>query len=106
MNEAFEELFRATWSVPGGRPLPSVWRDRSGPRRRSPSALELVDRSLQANALDIRALNLRAALLRHLGKEREALAQIGGDGADRRPLDARLLAERWLTSREASDAKP
>ena len=33
-----------------------------------PAALELVDRSLEANALNPRALNLKAAVLRHLGR--------------------------------------
>jgi len=65
-----------------------------------------VDRSLEANALDLRALNLRAALLRHLDRPDDALAQLAQTAQRTDPLDVRLLAERWLVTRDAGDARP
>ena len=38
-----------------------------------PAALRFAEQSLQANALNIRALTLKAAVLRHLGRSQEAL---------------------------------
>ena len=40
------------------------------------AALELTVRSLESNALNPRALNLKAAVLRHLGHPREVLEAV------------------------------
>ena len=60
------------------------------------AALDDLDRSLDANALNIRALTLKAAVLRHLDRTEEALAVLNLASQKTDPLDVRLMAERWL----------
>jgi tetratricopeptide (TPR) repeat protein len=55
-----------------------------------------VRHSLDANELNLRALTLNAALLRHAGRAKEALAVLEFATHKTDPLDVRLLAERWL----------
>ena len=70
--------------------------------------LDLLDRSLEANSLNIKALNLKVAALRHseprsggkypvAGKMLEALA-LATRKSD--PLDVRVMAERWLMTND------
>ena len=69
------------------------------------AALDFVDRSIDANALNIRALNLKAAVLRHLGRPKEALAVLASAARKADPLDVRSMAERWLASKTPAAAK-
>jgi len=62
-------------------------------------------RSIDANALNIRALNLKAALLRHAGRSKEALAVLATAHRRTDPLDVRSMAERWLAAKTAENAK-
>ena len=104
-DAAFDRFYKATWNAP--------WRDMSyyslaeiaAGRGEFDNALELVNRSLDANALNIRALNLKAALLRHLGKKEEALQVLATVRERTDPLDVRMMAERWLLTKSAADAK-
>ena len=105
-DAAFDAFYKATWSA--------AWRaagyyslaEIASMRGEVPAALDLADRALEANGLNIRALNLKAALLRHAGRPKEALEVLktAVDRAD--PLDVRTLAERWLAtgSRKAGRA--
>ena len=110
-DQAFESLFKATWSeawraasyyslaeiaclrAASGSALDPV--DHRAPWL---TALDLVDHSLEANALNIRGLTLKAAILRHLGRGKAALAVLDVAEHLSDPLDVRLLAERWLAS--------
>ena len=69
------------------------------------AALDLVDRSIDSNALNIRAQNLKAALLRHLGRPNEALQVLARRRTRLDPLDVRSMAERWLASKDPAAAK-
>jgi tetratricopeptide (TPR) repeat protein len=100
LEEAFDAFYKATWS--------EAWRDpayvalaeiatRRGDLR---AALEYVERSLNADALNIRALTLKAALLRHTGRPKDALATLVLAGQVD-PLDVRVMSERWLADRKA-----
>lgn len=102
--EAFEMLHRATWS--------SSWRaagyfalaEIALQRGDFSAALNYVNRSLNAEALNVRGLNLKAAALRHLHQPesaREALA--AAHAID--PLDVRTWAELWLIDRRPTDAE-
>jgi tetratricopeptide (TPR) repeat protein len=105
-DEAFDALYKSTWSF--------AWRaagyyelaEIATRRGDLAQALDLADRSLQANALNIRALNLKAALLRHLGRPSEALQALGEASRIADPLDVRTMAERWLVARDPVAAKP
>ncbi len=103
-DEAYKHLFKATWSM--------AWRAASyyslaeiaAARGDYATALELVDHSIDANALNIRAQNLKAALLRHERRPKEALEVLAtAHRAD--PLDVRSMAERWLANKSPEAAK-
>lgn len=103
-DEAFSLLQKATWNL--------AWRaagyyeaaEIAAARGDLARALACADRSLEANALNVRALNLKAALLRHLGRKDAALAALA-DAHRIDPLDARTMSERWLLTRQEDDAR-
>ena len=72
------------------------WRKSPPGVAETPGALDLVNHSLDANALNVRALTLKAALLRQLRRPKEALAVVRLAARQTDPLDAGLMAERWL----------
>jgi tetratricopeptide (TPR) repeat protein len=65
----------------------------------------MVDRSLDANALNIRAYSLKASLLRILGRNDEALKLLAFAREKTDPLDVRLMAEQWLLTKDPKLAK-
>jgi tetratricopeptide (TPR) repeat protein len=105
VDEAFTTLYKATWSAAWRDPAYFGLAELACRRGELSAALELVDRALDANALNIRALTLKAALLRHLDRKKEALAVL--DTAQQRvdPLDVRVMAERWLLTGKRDAAK-
>ncbi len=104
-DEAFDVLSRSTWSF--------AWRaagyyelaEIATQRGNLAQAMDLVNRSVQANTLNIRALNLKAAILRHLGRQAEAQRVLAAVMQDADPLDVRTMAERWLITRDPAAAK-
>lgn len=105
-DEAYEFLEKSTWNL--------AWRaagyyeaaEIACLRGELTTAEELVDRSLEANALNLRALSLKAAVLRNLGRPKEALQTLATARRITDPLDARLMAEQWLATRSPADAQP
>jgi tetratricopeptide (TPR) repeat protein len=103
-DEAYNHLYSATWNL--------NWRaagyygtaEIASMRGDFAAALDFVDRSLDHNALNIRALNLKAAVLRHLERRDEALQVLATAHRRTDPLDVRSMAESWLISKSA-DAK-
>ncbi len=100
-DEAYKYLYLATWNLNwraagyyGLAEIASMRSDFAG-------ALDFVDRSLDHNALNIRALNLKAAVLRHLGRSDEALQALATAHRRADPLDVRTMAESWLISKSA-----
>jgi tetratricopeptide (TPR) repeat protein len=104
-EEAFAAFYKATWSAawkaPGYFALAEIASARGG----TGAALDFTERSLESNALNLRALNLKAALLRRLGRAREALATLEIARRKCDPLDARSMAERWLASKTPESAR-
>jgi tetratricopeptide (TPR) repeat protein len=104
-KEAYDRFYKATWNAP--------WRDIgyyaaaeiAAARGDLETALDHVNRSLDANALNIRALNLKAAVLRHLGRSDEARQVLATAFRRADPLDVRSMAERWLLSKSSEDAR-
>ena len=97
-DEAFTYLYKATWSqawkAAGYYSLAEIATCRGD----LDAALDFVNRSIDSNALNIRAQNLKAAVLRHLGRPEEALEVLAAaHRAD--PLDVRSMAENWLASK-------
>jgi tetratricopeptide (TPR) repeat protein len=70
-----------------------------------PAALDFVNRSIDSNALNVRAQNLKAAVLRHLGRNQEAIAVLYSASHAADPLDVRAMAETYLASPSKDSAK-
>ena len=104
-DEAFNTFYKATWSAPWRAAAYYSIAEIATRRGQLASALNFLDRSLEANALNIRAWNLKAAVLRHLGRGQEAFQVLTSGAHKADPLDVRALAERWLASRSAAAAK-
>jgi len=102
-QEAGEVLGKATWSAAWHAPAHFEMAELAVRRGAFPRALEELDRSLESNSLNLRAWNLKATVLRRLGRRDEALQSLAA--AHRiDPLDARTLAERWLLTRQNAEA--
>jgi tetratricopeptide (TPR) repeat protein len=103
-DEAFTALFKATWSLAWRSAAYFGLAEIAAARGDLPASLDLAERSLEGNGINLRALTLKATLLRRLGRGKEALdvLEIARRKCD--PLDARLLAERWLLTKSPKDA--
>ena len=105
IDEAFTNFYKATWSqawkAPGYYSLAEI----ATARGDLVAALDFVDRSIESNALNIRAQNLKAAVLRHTGRSKEALQLLATAAHKIDPLDVRSMAERWLASKEPAAEK-
>ncbi|NWG12832.1 MAG: DUF5107 domain-containing protein [Acidobacteria bacterium] len=97
-DEAFSTLYRTTWNAPWrGAGYYSI-AEIAASRGDMASALNFLDRSIEASALNIRAINLKAGILRRLGRREEALRFLTSSAHRTDPLDVRAMAERWLAS--------
>ena len=104
-DEAFTCFYKGTWS--------SAWKAASyyslaqiaTSRGDMPAALDFVNRSIDSNALNVRAQNLKAAVLRHLGRNQEAIAVLYSASHAADPLDVRAMAETYLASPSKDSAK-
>ena len=104
-TKAAEDAFaKATWSEAWRGPAYYGMAEIATGRADFTAALDDLDRSLDANALNIRALTLKAAALRHTGRTNEALAVVNLAAQKTDPLDVGLMFERWFAS-ESSEAR-
>ena len=95
-DEAFDAFYKAAWSQEWKAPAYFSLAEIASARGDFPAALDLVNSSLDANALNLRAYGLKAALLRHLGRIDDARSLLAFAAHKTDPLDARLIAEEWL----------
>jgi tetratricopeptide (TPR) repeat protein len=103
--EAAETLFKATWSLSWRAPGYFALGEIECNRQNWPAALDHLEHSLEANALNPRALNLKAAVLRHLDRKTEGIDALKVVTTKVDPLDVRSMAERWLTTGAEEDAR-
>ncbi len=96
LAEATDAFYRATWSAAWRSPAYYSLAEIATRRGNFAAALQCVNCSLEANALNVRALGLKAALLRHTGEPKAALEVADSATPLTDPLDVRLMAERWL----------
>ena len=105
-DQAFDAFYKAAWSQEWKSPAYFSLAEIASARGDFAAALDFADRSLDANALNVRAYGLKAAVLRHLGRGGEVPALLAFAAAKTDPLDARLLAERWLAAPTDATAAP
>ncbi len=105
-NEAFDAFYKATWSQEWKSPAYFSLAEIAASRGDFSSALDFADSSLDANALNVRAYGLKAAMLRHLNRIDEARKVLTFAKQKTDPLDGRLMAEQWLATPNATTAQP
>jgi tetratricopeptide (TPR) repeat protein len=103
LAEAYKWLYKCTWAQEWRAPGYYAVAEIAATRGDLQAALDFTGRSIDANALNIRAQNLKAALLRHLGRPQEAAKALAA-AHDLDPLDVRSMAERWLAGRDPAAA--
>jgi tetratricopeptide (TPR) repeat protein len=104
-DEAFDVLYKAAWSQEWKAPAYFLLAQIPAARNDFPATLNFANRSLDANALNVRACGLKIAALRHLGRNAEARDVLALAMRKTDPLDAGLLAEKWLLARDKSSAR-
>ena len=94
-DEAYEVFYRATWDYAFHSPAYYHLAELSCRKGDFASALEQIDRSLSTNAVNTKALNVKAVILRKLGRTGEA-KQIASDTLAVDPLDFLAMNELYL----------
>ena len=104
-DEAYTYFYNATWSqawkAAGYYSLAQI----AASRGDFPSALDFANRSIDSNALNIRSQNLKAALLRHMGRRQEAVEVLTSASHAADPLDVRAMAESYLATGDKETAQ-
>ena len=104
-DEAFTAFYKATWSQEWKSPAYFSLAEIATMRGDFSSALNFVNRSLDANALNVRAYGLKASILRHLDRTDEAIKLVAFAKEKCDPLDVRLMAEQWLATKDSKAAQ-
>lgn len=104
-DEAFDSFYKAAWSQEWKAPAYFSLAEIASARGDFAAALNYVNSSLDANALNLRAYGLKSAILRHLNRPSDAREVLALAARKCDPLDARLMAEQWLASKSDSSAK-
>jgi tetratricopeptide (TPR) repeat protein len=97
-DEAYDAFFKATWSQEWTAPAYYALAEIATSRGDFRTALDFTNRSLDANALNVRVYGLKAALLRQFGLKKLAVSLVEHALRKTDPLDVRLMAERWLAT--------
>jgi tetratricopeptide (TPR) repeat protein len=94
----YKSVWNEAWQSAGYYALASI----SAECKELPRALEKAERSLEANRRNLKARALKASLLRAMDRSAEARAVVE-ESLLSDPLDFRMMAERYLLSRDESD---
>jgi tetratricopeptide (TPR) repeat protein len=102
-DDAYANLYKSTWSAAWRAPGYLAVAEIDTAKGDLTAALTHDEDALEANAVSLRALALKAALERHTGQHAEALATIAAlQKID--PLDVQGLAEQWLSTQSPASA--
>jgi tetratricopeptide (TPR) repeat protein len=104
-DEAFAAFYKAAWSQEWKSPAYFSLAEIASAHGDFVAALNYVNSSLDANALNVRAYGLKSAALRHLGRAAEAREVLAFAARKTDPLDVRLMAEQWLATKSAASGK-
>ncbi|MBN2314358.1 MAG: DUF5107 domain-containing protein, partial [Sedimentisphaerales bacterium] len=94
-DEAYDAFYRATWDYTFHSAAYYQLAELSCRKQDFTLALEQIDRSLAMNATNTKAMNVKAAILRKLGRFKEA-RQLALRVADTDPLDFMAINELYL----------
>jgi tetratricopeptide (TPR) repeat protein len=94
-DEAYDVLYRATWDHAFHSAAYYQLAELSCRKGDFAAALEQIDQSLSTNTLNTKALNIKAAILRHLGKLKQA-KEIAASVTSADPLDFLAMNELYL----------
>jgi tetratricopeptide (TPR) repeat protein len=94
-DEAYDALYRATWDYAFHSAAYYQLAELSCRKGEFAAALEQIDQSLSTNTLNTKALDIKAAILRHLGKLEQA-KQIASSVIAADPLDFLAMNELYL----------
>ena len=102
-DKAFNQLSKATWSAAWRSPGYFEMAQFATLHGVNDAAITYTASSLDSNTQNVRALALRAALLRHTGHDNQARAAVAAlRSID--ALDVRAISEQWLAGKDANDA--
>jgi tetratricopeptide (TPR) repeat protein len=104
-DEAYTAFYKATWNQEWKAPAYYALAEIASLQRKYLTALDHVNLALDANAFNVRAYVLKAALLRHFGRNEEAQKLVEFAKVKCDPLDVQLMAEQWLASKDVNAAK-
>jgi tetratricopeptide (TPR) repeat protein len=104
-GDAFDAFYQAAWSQEWKSPAYFSLAEIASVQGGFAAALDFANRSLDANALNVRAYGLKSAALRHLGRAEEARETLAFAVHKTDPLDVRLMAEQWLATKSAESGK-
>jgi tetratricopeptide (TPR) repeat protein len=97
-DDAFNQFSKASWSAAWRSPAYFEMAEIASVRGDADASLTYCNDALDGNAQNIRALGLKATLLREAGRVDEALQTVAAiQKID--PLDIRGLAEQWLADK-------
>jgi len=99
-DEAYEAFYKATWSHAWYSAGFYSLAELAALKRDFPKALEFLERSISTNALNNKALNLKAAVLRRLGRYEEAVT-LASRVLAMDPLDFRAQVELSLAKSDS-----
>jgi len=105
MDAAFDAFYKATWSAAWRAPGYYSLAEIACYKGDLDAALDFVERSLEANALNIRAINLKSAVLRHMDRPDEAIETLVSALTKSDPLDVRAMTEYWLATESEEAGK-
>lgn len=104
-DEAYTAFYKATWKQEWKSPAYYALAEIASLQGKFSDALNHVNLALDANAYNVRAYVLKAALLRHFNRYDEAQKLLAFAKEKCDPLDVQLMAEQWFTSKDDNAAK-
>ena len=104
LDEAYTAFYKATWKQEWKAPAYYSLAEIASTQGKYTIALDHLNHALDANAYNIRTYVLKASLLRHFNRNEEAIKLIAFAKEKCDPLDAQLMAEQWLASKDANAA--
>ena len=102
LDEAYTAFYKAAWKQEWKGPAYYALAEIASSQGKYTLALDHLNQALDANAYNVRAYVLKAAMLRHLDRKAEAKKLIAFAKEKCDPLDTQLMAEYWLSSKDVN----